>query len=243
MAQGSQGASLSPSTGSDGDVYRRLADLTREQDDSPPAASSIVRDVIESAVAEVPGAQYAGITTVRPPGEVETSATTHSYPALLDMVQHTHREGPGLSAVWHQHSVRINNLVADTRWPRYRRDALRITPIRSILSFRLFATDQVMGTLSLYSDEALAFDEEAEEIGYLLATHAALALGKVERKEQFQSALASRDIIGQAKGVLMARLRIDALQAYELLKRLSQERDSNLVDIAHHVTGPELADL
>lgn len=50
------------------------------------------------------------------------------------------------------------------------------------------------------------------------------------------SALATRDVIGQAKGILMARFNIDAVQAFELLKRLSQERNTKLIDVAHQIT-------
>lgn len=156
-----------------------------------------------NTLSTVPGAQYAGITLARPSGYIETPATTHRYPVLLDEIQQQYKQGPCFVAAWHQHTVRIDDLVEDKRWPNYRRDALAATSIKSILSFRLFASEQTMGALNLYSDKPYAFDEAAEEIAYVLATHAALAWDTVRREDHFLSALTSRDIIDQAKGILM----------------------------------------
>jgi len=162
--------------------------------------------MVDYAVSGIPGAMYAGVTLVLSPGQLETPAMTHPFPALLDVIQQRHGQGPCLSAAWQQHTVRIDDLADDHRWPSFRRDALKVTPIRSILSFRLFSTDQTVGALNLYADQPHAFDEEAEEIGYVLATHAALAWDTVRREEQFRSALASRDLIGQAKESLWRAL-------------------------------------
>lgn len=192
--------------------------------------------IVDHATSEIEGAQYAGVTLTTVAAGVQTPATTHPYPAILDALQQRHRQGPCLEAAWHQHTVRVDDLSTDQRWPHYVRDALRLTPIRSVLSFRLFTSEHTMGALNLYADEPHAFSTTAEEIGYVLATHAALAWQAARRAHQFQSALASRDIIGQAKGILMGRFNITALQAFELLKRLSQERNTKLADIAHQLT-------
>src|SRR6476469_10514151 len=61
------------------------------------------------------------------------------------------------------------------------------------------------------------FTIESEAVGAMLATHAAIALIADDERLQFQSALASRDIIGQAKGKIMERFNVDAVRAFELL--------------------------
>ncbi|ORA25358.1 hypothetical protein BST12_03495 [Mycobacterium angelicum] len=71
------------------------------------------------------------------------------------------------------------------------------------------------------------------------ATHAALAWNISRRDDQFRSALASRAIIGQAKGMLMERFGIDAVAAFYLLKRLSQESNTPVVDISHRLVNVE----
>ncbi|SKV95283.1 response regulator with putative antiterminator output domain [Mycobacteroides abscessus subsp. massiliense] len=56
-----------------------------------------------------------------------------------------------------------------------------------------------------------------------------------QRESQWVSALASRDIIGQAKGMLMERFAIDAAQAFTLIRQLSQESNTKLVDVARAI--------
>ncbi len=195
-----------------------------------------MRQIVEHAALEIPGADYAGVTLATSRNEVTTPASTHRYPALLDTIQERHAEGPCLSAAWNQHTVRIDDLRIDDRWPSYQRDALALTPIRSVLSFRLFTSDRTMGALNVYAEKPGAFNSESEEIGYVLATHTALAWDTVRRESQFRSALASRDIIGQAKGILMARFNIDAVRAFDLLKRVSQDSNTRLIDVAVKLT-------
>lgn len=55
------------------------------------------------------------------------------------------------------------------------------------------------------------------------------------RDQEFRTALASRDIIGQAKGMVMERFTIDASQAFELLKRLSQTSNTPVVEVARQL--------
>jgi AmiR/NasT family two-component response regulator len=61
----------------------------------------------------------------------------------------------------------------------------------------------------------------------------------LRRQEQFRSALASRDVIGQAKGMIMERYRLDAVHAFELLKQLSQRSNIKLVEVAQGIIDAE----
>ncbi len=167
---------------------------------------------------------------------METAAATHRYAALLDVIQQRNGERPCVQAALRQRTVRIDDLATDERWPGYRREALELTPIRSVLSFPLFSSCRTIGALNIYADAANAFDDESEEIGYVLAAHTAMAWDNARREGQFQNALATRDVIGQAKGILMARFDIGAAEAFEMLKRLSQENNMKLVDVARRVS-------
>jgi AmiR/NasT family two-component response regulator len=69
----------------------------------------------------------------------------------------------------------------------------------------------------------------------MLATHAATALIAADRQTQFESALASRDAIGQAKGILMERFRLDAVRAFSLMTKLSQDTNTPVRIIAQRV--------
>lgn len=108
-----------------------------------------------------------------------------------------------------------------------------------MLSFQMFADHKTMGALNFYAEQPDAFDDAAVEIGVIYATHGALAWRMLRRDREFRSALASRDLIGQAKGMIMERFGIDAVQAFELLKRLSQSTNTPVVDVARQLVEAE----
>lgn len=222
------------------DQLRRLTDLVGDlQQEVPADGFEVMGELVDSVAESVPGAQYAGLT-ITGRRQLETPVATGRYPLVMDEIQQSQGEGPWLSSSREEHAIRIDDLAADTRWPRYRSEVLRRTPIRSGLLFRLFAFKRNWGALSLYADRAHAFDHDSVETGRTLATHVALAWGIVERQKQFRKALASRDVIGQAKGVLMERFRIEAAAAFGLLKLLSQEWNTPVIEIAERVVrGPQ----
>jgi GAF domain-containing protein len=193
-------------------------------------------EIAESAVRAVPGAEYAGVTMVDEKDGIRNVAATHPYVVTLDEVQRRVQDGPCLTAAWENHTVRVDDLTTDERWPAYRASALELTPIRSILSFQVFAGDRASGALNFFAEKPRAFNDDAVELGLIFATHTAIAWGMLRRDEQFRSALSSRDDIGQAKGMLMERFDIDAVRAFELLKRLSQDTNTPLHQIAKRVT-------
>jgi AmiR/NasT family two-component response regulator len=79
------------------------------------------------------------------------------------------------------------------------------------------------------------FDEEAIFYGELLAQHAAVAIAGAQAEEQLHRAVASRDVIGQAKGIIMERFHIDAVRAFEMMTKLSQDSNTKLVEVAQRV--------
>jgi GAF domain-containing protein len=198
--------------------------------------SATLIEIAESATRAVPGAEYAGITMVDDKDGIRNVAATHPHVVTLDDVQRRVQTGPCLTAAWENHTVRVDDLTTDERWPAYRARALELTPIRSVLAFQVFAGDHASGALNFFAEQPRAFTDDAVELGLIFATHTAIAWGMLRRDEQFRSALGSRDDIGQAKGMLMERFDIDAVRAFELLKRLSQDTNTPLHQIAKRVT-------
>lgn len=220
------------------EAFDRIAAMARELHDTSQPESDLVDQVVQAAVREVPGAQYAGITLGHTnSGKVETQATTHDYPVMLDAIQQRHLEGPCLSATWERDIVEVGDLSTEQRWPKFAADAMRVTPIRSMLCFRLFTSQKTLGALNVYARAANAFDEESEQVGYVLATHAALAWDSVRREVDFRSALSSRDVIGQAKGIIMERFQVNAVVAFNMLTRLSQESNTPVAVLAQKLAG------
>jgi GAF domain-containing protein len=222
-------------------VAAQLAGLVADLRRDGQGLDTDLSKIVESAGRNVPGAQYVGISLARRQQGVHTVAATHRYPSVLDEIQDHHQEGPCLTAAWEHRVVRINDLTVDDRWPRYRREVLDRTPIRSVLAFELFADNDAMGALNFYSENTNAFSEESVELGLIFATNIALAWATHRRTEQFRSALASRDLIGQAKGMIMGRYHVDAVQAFELLKHLSQQSNTKLVELAQQLIDAELS--
>jgi transcriptional regulator with GAF, ATPase, and Fis domain len=217
------------------DVVVRLTALIGDLQRGRSGLHVSLGELVDRAAQSIPGAQYAGMTEVSRTAGISTAAATNRYATLLDEIQQRHQEGPCASAAWRHHTVVIDDLETERRWPHYRLDALAETPVRSVLAFEVFVDSDITGALNFYSEQAGAFDAEAIELGAIFATHIALAWSVFRRTDQFRSALASRDIIGQAKGIVMERFRVDAIRAFELINRLSQESNTKLLDVAQKI--------
>jgi AmiR/NasT family two-component response regulator len=105
------------------------------------------------------------------------------------------------------------------------------------MSFQLFIAGQTMGALNVYAEQPNSFTDESRNIGLVFAAHSSVAWNSARREEQFKQALASRDIIGQAKGMIMERYGVDAVQAFELLRKLSQDSNVPLIQIANELVA------
>jgi len=214
-------------------THLRIAELVQNLHSRPDTDSDTVLDeLVEHAAVEIPGAQYAGITVTRNAKNIDTPAATHKWPILLDEVQQRHREGPCLTAAWEEKIIHVADLETDDRFPLYRRDALEQTPIRAVMAFQLFIADQTMGALNVYAEQPHAFDQTTKDIGRVFAAHSSVAWNAARREEQFKRALASRDTIGQAKGMIMERYGVNAVQAFDVLRKLSQDSNVPLVQVA-----------
>jgi hypothetical protein len=101
-----------------------------------------------------------------------------------------------------------------------------------MLSLQLYVEGDNLGALNLYSRPPNAFDDESEQVGLLFASHAAVAFAGVRKEAQLAKAVVSRDLIGQAKGILMERYNISPERAFLVLTRISQDNNRKLHDIA-----------
>lgn len=232
------------------DVYERISQLARTVHGTHTGGvktpSEVLEEVTEAAVKLLHGVDHAGITLVRRlrpghrPEHFESVAATGTVPTRFDVLQHEQGEGPCFDAIWFHQTVRIVDVVSDPRWPAFMTAVREQTPIRSVLSIQLYTDGQELGALNLFSDTAGGFDAETEEQAINLATHAAIALSSARRGEQFRSALASRDLIGQAKGMIMERFDVDAIAAFQMVRTLSQEMNVSVLELARRVTFREM---
>jgi GAF domain-containing protein len=190
--------------------------------------------ITHAAVGSVPGTDQAGVTLVLERRKVESRAPTGDLPREIDRAQERLGEGPCLDAVFEQQTVRIDDIRDERRWPRFAAEAADLG-VRSMLSFQLFVTGGHLGALNLYSLRPRAFDDDSESIGLVFASHAAIALAGAQHEQHLRAALASRDLIGQAKGILMNQFKITADQAFQVLVRASTHTNRKLTDVAEEL--------
>ena len=130
--------------------------------------------------------------------------------------------------------VRTDDFRTEQRWPQYSPAVVELGVLSGV-SVKLYTADRTAGALNLFAFTARAFDAEDETIATVLAAHAAAAILATRQSEQLQSALTTRDRIGQAKGIIMERYGVDDMRAFEMLKQLSQDSNTRLADIAQQV--------
>jgi transcriptional regulator with GAF, ATPase, and Fis domain len=190
--------------------------------------------IVDLAVETIDGCDFAGITFMRD-STVSTPAATGDVPVRVDAIQYETGEGPCLDAI-REHEVFVTgDLGAEARWPRFSHRAHDETGVTSMLCFRLFVDGDTLGALNLYSKAEDAFDDDARAVGLVFAAHAAVALSSAMHDEQMDEALRSRDVIGQAKGILMAREGLTADQAFEMLRQASQRLNVKLRQLAEEI--------
>lgn len=192
-----------------------------------------LKAITAHAAAAHPAAKDAGLILLIG-GKLIPQATTGRAPQLLDIKQQETGRGPCIDAARDQTLICVNDLQRDPRWPEFSSEA-RACAVSSMLCAPLWINERTLGTLSLYAPQSSAFGEHDKRIIELFATLAALALAEAQRTDHLRAALLNRDVIGQAKGILMARFDIDADAAFSTLKRVSQDQNKKLHEIARQV--------
>jgi GAF domain-containing protein len=211
----------------------RMAELARRFA-VPLSVDEVLNGVTHTVLDVIPGADIAGFLLFTRAGKFETQAATSDLMYELDALQIKHGEGPCIEAAIDELIVRTDDFQREDRWPHYSAEVLTLG-MRSALSFKLYTTQRNAGALNIFGYEPKAFGPEDEAVGSVLAAHAAAAIMASRQGEQLQSALSGRDLIGQAKGIIMERYRVDAVRAFEMLRELSQTSNVKLVEIAQRV--------
>jgi GAF domain-containing protein len=210
-----------------------MAELARAS--ATPRRVEDVLSGVTAAVKElIPGADTAGVLLIGRGGKFDSVAGASELPYRLDELQMKFNEGPCVEAALDELIVRTDDFRSEQRWPKYSAAVVEIG-VLSGLSFKLYTGDRTAGALNLFSFSTKAFDAEDETTGVVLAAHAAAAILASRQGEQLESALSTRDRIGQAKGIIMERFGTDDVRAFEMPRRLSQDSNTRLIDVAQRV--------
>lgn len=212
------------------DLAETFADTARALMGAGSLDATLKR-IVEAAVDTLPGSAHAAISLIEK-RTIMTAAASGDLPKRVDAIQYETDQGPCLDAIRSHEMFHVDDLAVDGRWPQFAARAADETGIRSMLCFRLFAEEQTMGALNLYSPVVAAFGREAAAIGAVFAAHAAVAISNARTVDSLEQAMASRAIIEQAKGIIMASTGGTADEAFDLLRQQSQNLNEKLRDVA-----------
>jgi GAF domain-containing protein len=220
-----------PTVGSAG--YRQLLDLLVES----PTLDTFLDDMARLAAAVVTPTAACGITVRHDDRPFTVSASDH-LAAQVDEIQYGADEGPCLDALRRGVLTQIDDLAEEHRWNRYRPHAIAHGVVSS-LSLPLAVDGEPLGALNLYSAQRAAFNGAQRQHAEAFTAQCAAALAIILRQaqqaqvqQQLGEAMASRAIIDQAIGILMAQHRCTATTAFDLLRQASQHRNRKLRDLA-----------
>jgi GAF domain-containing protein len=214
------------------------ADLAAELDhDATP--EELLDQVVHLATRLVPGADDAGIALVTDTG-LRTCAAAGDAAVAADDIQRALGDGPSQLVISQGRTLRICDLLTDPRWPDFGLQAAEVG-VRSVLACPLPMPRKRAGVLSLYAAKPRAFDAAAELVVPVFAARAAIAAAYADKVTNLHRAIESRQVIGQATGILMERHRLSPKQAFDTMVTASQESHLKLRELAFRIneTGEE----
>lgn len=215
-------------------------------------AAETIDDMLQRIVAAanriVPGADLVSVTWRSQQEQLTTPAATDELAERLDSLQYTHGEGPCLTATFEGGTGQAASpdLATDAQWPVWNPIAVA-EGASSVFSAGLFPDGGPprLGSINCYGlhQHRVGQDTVQQDTMLLLAAHAATALSSRQAAatadhevSSLRRALQTRDVIGQAKGILMGRRGIDAGEAFDTLRRASQDLNIKLSEIAETLT-------
>ncbi|MGH3525023.1 MAG: GAF and ANTAR domain-containing protein [Mycobacterium sp.] len=187
-----------------------------------------------AATLMVPGCEHASIM-LRHKDTYTTIAANDSVAREVDQLEQALNEGPCLDAIEKEAPQVDPDLSTRSRWPVLAARVIAETPVRGVMGFRLLVGRRKVGALNLVSDTSSTFDKVSVERATLLAAFATVATNAVAQGEDeasLQRALVSNREIGKAIGILMMLNDISEDQAFNMLRRISQDTNVRLAAIA-----------
>jgi GAF domain-containing protein len=203
--------------------------------------SQVLSRVAELAKACVPGAEEVSVTLLENDSGARTAAFTGDLAAHLDERQYESGFGPCLDAAEAGQTIRIDDTAHENVYPDFAAIAAR-RGVRSIVSVGMPVPQRILGGLNVYRFDEQVMDPDSVHLLQVFAGYAAIALANhslyassVALSEHLQTAMQSRAIIEQAKGVVMTKLHCSAEEAFQHMALRSQHTHRKLRDIAQDV--------
>lgn len=233
LTPGNAGSADGAGSAASNDLAEALGQLARALQQETSTEETLAR-AVQMAVGMVPGAEGGSVSVVAARKKIESWAASGELPRKIDELQHETGEGPCLDAAFGSEIVDVPDMATERRWPHFATRAAE-AGVGSMLALRLYVSGGDLGAMNLFNRAPHAFTEESQRTALPFAAHAAIALVQAQQRAHLLTAIDSRDVIGQAKGILMERHRLTADQAFGLRVTASQVRNLKLVEIAREL--------
>jgi GAF domain-containing protein len=201
---------------------------------------TLLQRVVDLTKTVMPGNTEASISLMTN-DKPKTAVFTGRLALDMDESQYGRGYGPCLHAATTGELIEIADARTDTRWPDYMASAVEHGTLSS-LSVPLPISEGMAGGMNIYAREAHAFDEDTRSAAQKFVPYAAVAVANMQAyqdardmADNLQTALESRAVIDQAKGILMERFKLTADQAFQVLARTSMQRNAKLRAIAQNL--------
>lgn len=207
---------------------------------TPADLDSTLSNITPAAVEVLPDVRHASITVKHADGWLETCAPTADIIRDLDAAQYDLQEGPCYEAAVEAAHFTSPHLADDARFPRYAPVATSYG-IHAQAGIRLFDAPGSNGALNLYAEKPGVLGD-IEALGEQFAHQSAVALAYARHVETLENAIASRQLVGQAVGVVMERCRLDDARAFAFLARLSSHENAEMRESARRMVEASRTD-
>ncbi|WP_262286223.1 GAF and ANTAR domain-containing protein [Micromonospora sp. MA102] len=190
---------------------------------------------------ELLGVSAAGLLLTDQRDTLRVVAASSERTRLLELFQLQTDQGPSVDCFRTGQPVSVADLPSAGRWPRFTAAAAEVG-FAAVHALPMRLRSEVIGTLTLFDVQRGALDEARLRIGQALADVATIGLLQqraIHRRdiltEQLQTALTSRVLIEQAKGVLAERLQVDVGEAFALLRDGARCRNRRLSELSRAI--------
>ena len=197
-----------------------------------------LRQILELACAALPGGDEGGITLLEAEGPGTAIATSDAAQRVDNSQYYAETGGPCLDAYRRQEILRIDSTATEQRWPEFASTAAG-EGLGSTLSIPLVVGGDGLGALDIYCRREYGFPPEDEQLAAMLGSCASVALANARTywraarlADQLREALATRGVIEQATGILIALRGCSADHALHLLTGAAQRYRLSLTEVA-----------
>lgn len=201
-----------------------------------------LEELAQMAVEHVETQVSCGLSAYKEGGTV-TIASSDEIAAELEQAQDVAGEGPRAEAISTGNTVHVTEAALLDKWPAWR-DLALARGIRRCLSLPMIAKDETLGAVTLYASTEAPFSVEDRRAAELFAGYATgslmIAIRLAEMAEltgHLETALESRAVIDQAKGIIMAEQRCTAAEAFTILRKASQNQNLRLRHLAAQIVA------